>query len=319
MKKYSKIIKNKDCLFRYRKADEKSIAALREDKLFFSKPEYFNDPYDNLIFANSIQIIGEILGNICLEMDKYLGSRKNQIRGIDVMEAIWNNKESKRITIDEHSNRIFSAIETVRINLKKNTKIICFSENNNSMLMWSHYADYHKGFLLVYEKTSIENAEKYNQKGEKIITKTKLVPVEYVDNQTDMTKPVLEYIRHNMLENMGDVETKDATIPPSVIRTVISEKSKEWSYEKEWRLIPRVPKIEVESELCYIKCKPLAVVVGSQCRGVEREEIISICKTKNIPIYGMFLDDSKAEFKLSINDNGCLDFATPNYVFLYNE
>ena len=36
-------------------------------------------------------------------------------------------------------------------NLLNNTRIICFSELYDSMLMWSHYAKYHQGFCIEYE------------------------------------------------------------------------------------------------------------------------------------------------------------------------
>ena len=69
MKKYSEVTRNKECLYRYRSGDENSIQALIDDKLFFSTPAYFNDPYDNLIFADSRKIVTQIISNIISGMD----------------------------------------------------------------------------------------------------------------------------------------------------------------------------------------------------------------------------------------------------------
>lgn len=320
MKKLSQIIHGKDCLYRYRSGDENSIKALMEDKLFFSIPKFFNDPYDNLIFADSNRIISEIIGNINYGMDDYIEKCKRQrMPGISIAEAMWKNKQSKEMMLNTRVELIYSALDAIKSNLKNNTRVICFSEINDSMLMWSHYANYHKGFVLVYEKNDISNAKRFNENNYEITRKTKLVPVNYVDKQSDMTKACLEYIRHNMFESMGDVEEIDASIPADVIRVVISEKAKEWSYEREWRLIPRIPSIEIESDLSYIKCRPMAVIVGSQCQGEERNRLIEICQKKNIPVYGIYLSESSPEFKLCINDNGNMEIASPEYLFVYKK
>lgn len=318
MRKYSEVTKNKECLYRYRSVDDKSIQALIDDKLFFSTPAYFNDPYDNLIFADSKKIVSQIIGSINSGMDDYIEKcKKNGLAGASIADALWNNKTSREIMLNDRVDMIYAALDAIRTNLKKHTKIICFSEVMDSMLMWSHYASYHKGFILVYDKESIENARRYNKKCEEINRKTKLVSVKYVKKQTDMTEACLSYVRHNMFDNMGDIEQVDASFSPTDIRKIISEKAIEWSYEKEWRLVPRVPSIEIESDLCFIKCRPLAVIVGSQCQGEEREQLIRICKNKNIPIYGIYLSESSADFKLCLNDEGNLEIAHTEHIFVY--
>ena len=69
--------------------------------------------------------------------------------------------------------------------------------------MWSHYADNHKGFVLVYDKKDLAEAKPYTKKEQLTFSKTKLEKVRYVDKQKDMTQAVLSYIRFNMLPNMG--------------------------------------------------------------------------------------------------------------------
>lgn len=184
------------------------------------------------------------------------------------------------------------------------------------MLMWSHYAYYHEGFLLVYDKESLKKAKRYNINGEEVDEKTRLMPVRYVSEQTDMTNDVRDYVRVNVFDNMGDIGNGDASIPAHVLRDVITEKAMDWSYEKEWRLIPRLVYIEKESKLGYISCKPLAVIIGSQCQGENREELISICRGINIPVYGIYLSEPDADFRLKINDDGNLEMASNKYIFI---
>ncbi len=320
MKKFSKIIKNKDCLYRYRAYDDNTIAALKNDRLYFSNPEYFNDPYDNLLFADTSKIVCTIIGNIISGMDNYLDTRKEmEMPWADFVKFIWSSEKSKEIILRERFDQILGVLDSIRVNLKRNSRIICFSDCYDSRLLWSHYANYHKGFIQVYNKANLETFKCYNDREEESNNKTRLVQVEYVDQQTDMTELVLEYIRHNIFGNMGDVEQIDAKITSTIFRTVISEKAREWSYEREWRLIPRNPQINRKSELVYLKCRPIAVIVGSQCQGEERETLIRICQERDIPVFGAYLCETSPSFDIMINDDGNMELAGSNYKLIFRE
>ena len=48
-----------NCLFRYRKLNndaEKNVEALKKNRLYFSTPANFNDPYDNRIYVDKDKI-----------------------------------------------------------------------------------------------------------------------------------------------------------------------------------------------------------------------------------------------------------------------
>lgn len=290
------------------------------NRLYFSVPNKFNDPYDNLIFANSAKIVGDILGRINTGMEDYLKKAKtNGMKWVQLMEFMWSNDISKEKMLQEHCKRIYSALDAVRTNIRCNSKVICFSERYDSMLMWSHYADYHRGFILVFKKEDLKQAERFDESNNAINAKTFLSSVRYVEAQIDMTDPIEEYIRNNMFETMGDVVQPDSTISSKMIREVILEKAKDWEYEREWRLVPRVPKLEKKSELHYIICRPIAVVVGSRCQGRQRERLIDICKKINVPIYGIYLSETSPQFRLTINEEGGMEIAEPEYLFIYNE
>ncbi len=78
-------------------------------------------------------------------------------------------------------------------------------------------------------------------------------------------------------------------------------------YEKEWRVIPNHPKIERKCELSYIECTPLAVIIGSQCQRENRTGLIGLCRDAKIPVFGIFLSETDARFKLNINDEETID------------
>ena len=179
-------------------------------------------------------------------------------------------------------------------------------------------ADYHAGFCLVYQKEDIEDAKRYGNTESEVINKTVLTRINYVEQQLDMTNDVLEYIRNNMFDTMGDVPQVDSSLASAKIRQVITEKSKDWAYEKEWRLIPRIPKIETESPLYYIECKPIAAIIGSQCFGKNREKLVKICERIDVPVYGIFLKENDPKCRLELNDDGNIEVERHEYFYYYN-
>lgn len=303
--KFSKIISSNECLYRYRSVNEENIKALSSGRLYFSKVGNFNDPYDSLLFINTKTVVDEILGNIYIGMADYI--KKMRIQGHEsaqLVEVLWSNKKSQDIIMRRHFELICDCLDGIRKMIKHNPRIICFSENYDSLLMWSHYADNHKGYVLVYDKESIESASKFSYDGDVVKQKTKLEKVNYVTKQVDMTEEAIDYIRNNMLENMGDIETHDATMPPYKIRQILTEKAKDWEYEEEWRLIPRITKLDEESRLGYIEIRPKAVIFGSQTKEEDVEQIKEICAEKNIPVYRIFLSETSPDFCLKIGDDG---------------
>lgn len=170
------------------------------------------------------------------------------------------------------------------------------------MLMWSHYADNHKGFLLVYEDKDIKSSKRFTVQEEITEKKAYLGKVSYVENQLDLSDYIENYVRYNMMPNMSDVKTEDVYIPPAKLREFVLQKSVEWKYEQEWRLIPRIIDLEQESPLGYIECKPRAIILGTHCSKEHTEIINGIAKELDIFVYRMYLDECSSAFKLKVGD-----------------
>ncbi|MBC2704411.1 DUF2971 domain-containing protein [Desulfobacula sp.] len=93
----------------------------------------------------------------------------------------------------------------------KEMPVICFSEVNDDILMWSHYSQGHTGFCIEFERKEDNYLGMWDS----------CAPVIYnFDNQVLSFTP-------QQLEN-SESFTKIAT-----------SKSPHWGYEKEWRLIAR--------------------------------------------------------------------------------
>lgn len=295
-------IQGESFLFRYREVNQNNINALENNRLYFSTPANFNDPYDNLVYANTFQIMQHVYGNIHKGMDGYLNKLKEKNPMAAGVGYVFWNGEKREEYLHDFIEEIISCVDHIKKSVRRNTKIICFSKVYNSMLMWSHYADNHKGFLLAYDMQDIKSAERFNVNDEIINNKTYLGEVSYVSNQLDLSDDIEDYVRYNMMPTLGDVETQDIKISAIKLREFMLQKSVEWEYEREWRLIPRIISLEQESPLGYINCIPKAVILGAHCSKEDTIAINEIAKKKNISVYRMYLDELSPAFRLNVGD-----------------
>ncbi|MGD0278919.1 MAG: DUF2971 domain-containing protein [Smithella sp.] len=175
-------------LYKYCAYNENSLFILRNRKIWLSDPEEFNDPFDcRYKFKDEIDRV---------EFEGY-GNRYDPEK----------TAELKKITADGENEGIYNAIYTeilnyVADNLKK-TGVFCLSHYNDNILMWSHYSDKHKGFLIEFERSPDNNLGKY------------AYPVKYVPFKNK---------RVTVFSNKA-FEMKFLT------------KAYDWKYEGEWRLI----------------------------------------------------------------------------------
>ena len=256
-------------LVRFRSISTDNLDALNDDKLYYSTPNNFNDPYDTLIYANYIQIIRDVYCDIKEGMDSYLVRLKDKdIPNAKLLSgfayAMWNGSKKEEM-VDAFLNFVYEETRKLKKTLRKNVRIICFAEEYLSMLMWSHYADNHKGFAIIYDRNDIENAENYTIQGELIMKKPILKQVTYAEKQSDLTFEIEDYVRAYRMTSLGDVTPPIPNLSQDKLRRMITEKSPDWSYEKEWRIVPRHISLEHESKLGYMSIKPKGVILGSMC------------------------------------------------------
>lgn len=215
-----------DRLYTYKSVDAKALELLIRDQLYFSNPETFNDPLDtNPCVDGDLDVsdLAEVVRSLVVlrmasEVQAIVGEAerdcKAQIRrqcGAAADEVVCEHwfQDGFDGTIDP--KQIW--IKALKRELLKryNGGVMCFSTQKGRPLMWSHYADKHRGICIGYSVP-------INFSGQ-------LFPVDYDGNRTikasDLTK---------MLE--GDRDAKAC-----VDRIVLLPKGPAWKYEREWRLI----------------------------------------------------------------------------------
>ena len=287
-------------LTRYRSCDLKNIENLKNDRLYYSTPANFNDPYDTLLYANYFEILGNVSQNLAMGMENYLDRLQVNNKLIAAMGiAMWYGSKKNEF-LDGFLAEICNAAKDIKDSLRNNAKILCFAEDYLSMLMWSHYADNHKGFAIVYDKASIINGDNYTLNNIIITKKPLLKPVNYVEQQINLSEEMEEYVRAYGMKTLGDVKAPQCHLSVEKLRTTLLEKSKDWAYEKEWRVIPRFISLEHPSNLGYMKVHPKAVILGSQCEKSNQKMIIEICDKKRIPVYKAEINYWQPGFKLAV-------------------
>ena len=141
-------------------------------------------------------------------------------------------------------------------------RVACFTENSESLLMWSHYANCHEGFCIEYGfKDSNE--------------RKKLLPVLYSESRHKI--PLQRLLENRVAQYLS-----------------ITSKSDEWKYEKEWRIID----LYQEKNDLFVECRHVikSIILGVRCPETEQNAILKWAKDENIIVYKMKL--SYKEYKL---------------------
>ncbi len=187
-------------VYKYRPFSINSLSALQKHSLWFSSHEDFNDPYEGLLrppyeeWNKQIRIIGETI----------------------------NEEDIKELGIEYLST--FNP-------LMKGQRICCFSRKNDDILLWTHYADEHRGFCLEFDV--LEDVDFF----------LPIFPVVYEK----------DFAPAKLWDNPG-----------KILEQLFQRKSAAWKYEEEVRIIKK-GRSGLRS---YCPCSLKSVIFG--CRTSEK-------------------------------------------------
>lgn len=248
------VLKNKipQKFYRYRSlSNEYEIDNIIQEQIWLSTPTEFNDPYDSMINIDVDQMLKKYL-----EGNKEIISEYNRLAGKD--------KKKARHYIEKEKAKLQKGMDKDLEILRKSFGIACFSEIYDSLLMWSHYADYHRGICLEYNYEDIRKLVPF-------------CPVVYTNN----------------FENLANyVDIKGDKIDNNAIRLFLN-KSKEWSYENEWRIIDCLSENGAENGKILKEMKPQKILMGCKIGDINERKIIKIANNLHIPVNKMKMDSKK--------------------------
>ncbi len=165
--------------------------------------------------------------------------------------------------------------------------VTCFSKKNNEILMWSHYADGHKGVCIEFEFEKHQDFFEvvYNKKRKKLNLKELLYRIFYMMNQNEQTP--------------DEALIKLLSFPFVV-------KSKDWNYEEEVRCIKSLneglKELSKGKYLCSIEGKINRIYLGCNISKENEDAIGDLCKVKGIEVLKTKISET-SEYELLIENS----------------
>lgn len=239
-------------LYKYYRDDISKLNTIKSNKMWYSAPIEFNDVFDCDISIDKKEIFNSSLS---LVKDK---------RTVREGSPMWRQLNK---TISEAVKNLQQSFE----NMKSSMGIACLSEEYDSLLMWAHYANNHRGICVEYDLLEINKQLTFSP-----------VPMIYSE-------------RKNYLTSIDQISTDEDTT--KVFVESITTKSPEWSYEKEWRII----RDDVACGSAWSSEKrgallnmisPKSIILGCMTKSEFAEEVRKYCEDCKINLYKMEKDNS---------------------------
>lgn len=190
-------------LFKYRSLDKASaeftLKILSAQETYFSKPDSFNDPF-------------EFRPQLSLEATKE--EFATYLDGLYKRRCPWLNRQQRKESVaailkdksrNHQSGEVAKLLGSAISDISRLCGVYCLSEDPTNILMWSHYADCHRGICFGFDGAET--------------------------NPFFGRAQQVSYQEHYPVANL----IKDH--PGSYQDKVILSKASFWAYEREWRII----------------------------------------------------------------------------------
>lgn len=182
-----------DFLYKYQRLNAYSLASLMNNTIWLAKPTTFNDPFDCAITLDRKKYKQSVMHavSVAMERAKPAGLKPEHL------QDIWPGDKEAFEQFRAHLSEIV-----------QNMGICSYSATPNHLLMWSHYADHHRGFCVQYDCREGTRLRHLAQE------------VKYEDSVPSLSAA-----------DFAPQDNEDA------IDILWLTKAKCWSYEEEWRVM----------------------------------------------------------------------------------
>lgn len=257
----------------YKYLTEDRIDVLENSSIRYTQPQFLNDPFECLVHfgkPSKSELLRQVEDRIdsiyktCSDEDKKNLDKYREIYISAASEAFRKAIEQDFYVLDK----------VVQSKLNLGIGILSLSEINDSLLMWSHYANGHKGFVVGFEF------------------------------------PPAYFSYHSQYGNLRKVQY-NKKIPEinafSTFTKCLFIKSIDWRYECEWRIVRPLrncKKIENNKDIYvheFSKDYVKEIYLGANMDKQNKELIKSIWKNKyfHAKIYENFIDKNEDTYKIS--------------------
>ncbi len=250
--------------------DKYTERIFKHNELYFRNPNKFNDPFDCkalLTFKRD------------WNLEEYIKFVKNN--AIDSIGRNLNNKEKqsyKEMAIEVFKNSDRNQLNrnfnnTIKEGLAKSInefRILCLSEKYNDILMWSHYADGHRGFVLQLNTEAL--LQNFKHPPQKVF-----------------------YSPEESFPSIKDFNERNHT------HMFLITKSSHWEYEGEWRIFMQdEDNPEKEGKVYKFKNGLITgIILGCEMKNCKKKKISVWIREyqPQIKIYDAIKDDNLYNIK----------------------
>lgn len=299
--------------YRYRPFSELTVKELLYDELFFASAEECNDPYEGfpfIVFEPDREKWGALLqfawGNSKAFADKYLNTfvdylcqqGKINLRKLSSLSfaELAQGKSLEEILIFSHyAQKLRYCVDSYTFQKKY---FVSFSRKRDEYLMWSHYADQHRGICLIFRPDknslrqrldSVRNRICIGQVTESIGNQFHFRDVVY----NEKTQPVdgFDYFPADICKRFSFASEEERINFVESKESYFLEKSRCWEYEQEVRLLLPAPSGWVAGKIEYSKNQRLfhydptqlvGIIFGSRTTDDAKNRIMEIVSDKQV-------------------------------------
>jgi hypothetical protein len=240
-------------LYKYRSYNEITLKMLQNNEVYFASPLDFNDPFDCAVQK-------QVHDNFRDEITRFFVAKNLRIPMASVTREQIHNLRAQ-VRADQNPSIIENdhVIETTMMEFSNQIGILSLSACNDSILMWSHYADFHKGFCIGFGN--------------------------YLDLPNDHRNHIREVLYSESLNTrpLFDLFFRDGDLKEfeeEFWRLYVLTKYIDWAYEKEWRIIGLVRRIVTYPDKSIDR-----IIFGLRMPKEQRSVIRSILQGKDVKYF----------------------------------
>ena len=257
-----------EIVYKYRNwVDDTHKNVLLRNELFFSSPRDFNDPFDcriplNFSLLDSEEKLSQYLSYGRQRREAETTMSKEDLD--DMMSKFELRLRTERDKTQEFYNSLYFE------GVDNHYGVLSLTEKWNSILMWSHYGDCHRGYCVGFWQ------EKFRKSGV-------------------VNGGVAIYPEDNSFPGISPIDQNETKSTIQQVHT----KSNEWKYESEFRLYKMFypETATVDARIHIVSDDYFAEInIGLSASVETQNALIEIAKAKNIPVYRL----SKVLFKFEV-------------------
>lgn len=216
----------------------------------------------------------------------YMSDVKNLNDPFDSKAYFYRPDELKKYErLTEHDGKLIDDFTSF-------VKIASFTANSvDSMPMWAHYSNNHRGFCLSYDMKDKRNVHLSGC----------TFPVQYTNKRIDVTDLMDNQVRKMIEEIEKQVAEGKKVIQLDDLSLIFMEsffcniKHDTWNYEKEYRCTAGA----IAKGMPFFPASPKEIYIGMNCSQTYVDKLIRIANELRIPAFRMVFNEYDTDFNLS--------------------